>query len=79
MAREREGFFSDYDPADLAQQATLTCTQKDLVLIRTALGVWLEETSRHDHVYNDIRALIARLPVAPERKPAPAGPARVRG
>lgn len=68
MAREREGFFSDYDPADLAQQTALTLTQRDVVLIRTALGVWLEETSRHDHVYNDIRALLAKLPQAPERK-----------
>lgn len=68
MARQHEGFFAGYDPAELAQEATLTLTHADLLLIRMALGVSLEETSRHDHIYNNIHALLAKLPPALERR-----------
>lgn len=70
MARQHEGFFSDYDEGELDQEATLTFTQRELLLIRTALGILLEETSRHDHVYNDIHGLLSKLPAAPQRRPA---------
>lgn len=74
MARQHEGFFSDYDEGELDQEATLTFTQRELVLIRTALGILLEETSRHDHVYNDIHGLLSKLPAAPQRRrPATGG------
>jgi len=74
MARQQEGFFDEYDSSELEQQATLTFTQRELLLIRTALGIFMEETSRHDHIYNDIHALVAKLPAAPKRKvPAAAG------
>jgi hypothetical protein len=68
MARQHEGFFAGYDPAELEQEATLTLTHADLLLIRMALGVSLDETSRHDHIYNNIHALLAKLPPAPDRK-----------
>jgi hypothetical protein len=70
MARQQEGFFADYDEGELEQQATLTFTQRELVLIRTALGILLEDTSRHDHIFNDIHALLSKLPRAPQRKRA---------
>ncbi len=72
MARQQEGFFAEYDPSDLELQATLTLSQRELLLIRTALGTLMEETSRHDHIYNDIHALVAKLPAAPARR-VPAG------
>ena len=68
MARQQEGFFDEYDSSELEQQATLTFTQRELLLIRTALGIFMEETSRHDHIFNDIHALVAKLPAAPQRK-----------
>lgn len=68
MARQQEGFFAEYDASELEQQATVTFTQRELLLIRTALGTFMEETSRHDHIYNDIHALVAKLPAAPQRK-----------
>jgi hypothetical protein len=73
MARQHEGFFAGYDSEELAQPVTVTLTQRDLVLIRTALGISLDETSRHDHIYNDIHALLAKLPPAPQRKVVLAG------
>lgn len=73
MARQQEGFFADYDEGELEQQATLTFTQREVVLLRTALGILLEETSRHDHIYNDIHALLTKLPTAPQRKRAVSG------
>ena len=73
MARQQEGFFTDYDEGELEQQATLTFAQRELVLIRTALGILLEDTSRHDHIYNDIHALLTKLPAAPQRKRAVSG------
>lgn len=68
MARQQEGFFTDYDEGELEQQATLTFTRRELLLIRTALGILLEDTSRHDHIYNDIHALLSKLPAAPQRR-----------
>ena len=83
MARQQEGFFAEYDASELEQQATLTFTQRELLLIRTALGTFMEETSRHDHIYNDIHALVAKLPAAPARLASAnadtnAGPGRPR-
>ena len=68
MARQQEDFFTDYDESELEQQATLTFTQRELVLIRTALGILLKDTSRHAHISNDIHALLTKLPAAPQRK-----------
>ena len=73
MARQDEGFFAGYDSEELAQPEVVTLTQRELVLIRTALGISLDETSRHDHIYNDIHALLAKLPPAPQRKAVVAG------
>ncbi|MGI8915742.1 MAG: hypothetical protein ACR2JY_18490 [Chloroflexota bacterium] len=68
MAREDEGFFADYDAAELNQQETVTLSHRDLLLIRRALSISLEETSRHDHIFNDIHTLLAKLPPSPNRK-----------
>jgi hypothetical protein len=70
MAREDEGFFADYDAAELNRLETLTLSHADLLLIRRALSISLEETSRHDHIFNDIHSLLAKLPPAPRRKVA---------
>ena len=70
MGRVVEGFFADYDAAELNRQETLTLNHADLLLIRRALSISLEETSRHDHIFNDIHSLLAKLPPAPRRKVA---------
>jgi hypothetical protein len=68
MAREREDFFAGYDPAELAREHALTLTNRELLLIRVGLGVFLRETNRHDHVYRDLHALLQKLPAPIERQ-----------
>lgn len=73
MAREREDFFAGYDPQHLDQEVGLRLTHRDLLLIRMGLGIFLRDTNRHDHVFNDIHALLAKLPPAPEKREAAVG------
>jgi hypothetical protein len=70
MAREDDDFFADYDAAELNRQETVTLTHRDLILIRRALSISLDETSRHDHISNDLRAILAKLPPSPNRRAA---------
>lgn len=70
MSAEREDFFDGYDAAELAQQKSLTLSQRELMLVRMGLGVLLRESSRKDHIYNDIHVLLQKLPPPIERRAA---------
>lgn len=71
MSPERENFFDGYDPADLAQQETLNLSHRELLLVRMGLAVLLRESSRKDHIYNDLHMLLQKLPPVIERRAAP--------
>ncbi|GEM_PF-3103430 len=75
MAREREEFFAAYDPEDLEQEVTVSITQRELLLVRMGLDVFLRDTNRHDHVYRALHALLRRLPASIERRAPAVGPA----
>ena len=72
MRSDREDFFAGYDPAELDQEESLTLTHRDLLLIRVAVGTYLRESSRKDHVYGDLHRLLSKLPAPIERR----GPAQ---
>ncbi len=54
----------------LEEPTTVELTRRDIMLIEEALRFLLESSTRHEHVFGDIHALLEKLPVMKEKAAA---------